>query len=70
METFTALKAVSKNLIGENDEFKKRCRSDERPAHTSLYRFLLGTRSASELDAVGFSNPLVGSTHREPSLYL
>ena len=70
METFTALKAVSENLIGENDEFKKRCCSDERPAHTSLYRFLLGTWSASELDAVGFSNPLVGSTGLEPSQYL
>ena len=70
METFTALKAVSKNLIGENDELKKRCRRDERPAHTPLYRFLLGTRAAAEPDSVGFSNSLASSTHREPSLYL
>jgi hypothetical protein len=70
MATFTAFRALSKNLIGENDEFKKRCCRDERPAHTPLYRFLLGTRATTEPDAVGFSNPLVSSTHREPSLYL
>ena len=70
METFTALKAVAKNLIGENDEFKKRCRRDERPAHTPLYRILLGTRAAAEPDVMVFSNPLVSCTHCEPSLYL
>ena len=57
------------NLIGGNDEFKKHCRRDERPAHTPVYRFLLWTRSAAELDAVEFSSPLVCSTHRESSLY-
>lgn len=56
-------------LIGGNDEFKKYCCRDERPARTPVYRFLLWTRSAAELDAVEFSNALVCSTHREPSLY-
>ena len=63
-ETFTKTETIIGNWL------EKRGRRDERPAYTSLYRFLLETRVAAELDAVGFSNPLVCSTHREPSLYL
>ena len=63
-----ALRAVSNNLIDENDEFKKTCRRDERPAHTPVYRFLFCTQAAKELDTMEFSNPLVSCSNREPSL--